>query len=258
MPTLYHLDILRNPCFPVYVGYWLSDQCQSDKIGLALPPTWTLKEIGTKLCISLTSYMNWNLLMTGISFFGNVCAVVHGHCFRSYISQYGKDIRAIKGETSRAQLQKQTLAFRQLQLLMTIVYREIYSRFLVAMCIICCTVMQIVCLYNTVQVLARGGWKDENFQIGLNLVYFWCAFVAQFAIVMFFGMLADVYGVAKKVQGEMAGNVVLKRSKWFVRFLKSCPVLKIYICGSNFLDETTPLTCEDFAIDQTVGLLLLK
>jgi len=72
-----------------------------------------------------------------------------------------------------------------------------------------------------------------------------------------FGMLADVYSVAKKVHAEMSGTVALKKSKWFVRLLKSCLVLRVFL-GSNFLDEMTPLTCEDIAIDQTVGLLLLK
>ncbi|CAL8127975.1 unnamed protein product [Orchesella dallaii] len=258
MPTLYHLDIIRNPCFPVYLGYWLSDQCQPDRIGLASPATWSAKEIGTKIGISLLSYMNWNLLMSGIPFFVNVSVVITGHCFRSYIFQYGHDIRTNKEMTKNGTLlKKQTLAFRELQL-MSIVYRDIYSKFFLVVLMISCTIMQVVCLYNTVTVFAKGGYKDESFQIGLNLVYFWCTFLAIFIIVVMFGILADVYCVARNVHEEISGTVDLKRSKWFVRFLKSCPVLRIYLGGSNFLDEMTPLTCEDFAIDQTVSLLLLN
>ncbi len=32
--TVFTLDILRNPCFPVYVGYWMSSQCELAKTGI--------------------------------------------------------------------------------------------------------------------------------------------------------------------------------------------------------------------------------
>ncbi|CAL8136658.1 unnamed protein product [Orchesella dallaii] len=166
-PVLYHVAIIGNPCFPIYLGYFLCDQCNNDRLGQASTPTWSAKELGTKIGIMLLSYVNWNLLMT-------------------------------------------------------------------------------------------GAWQKENFQIGLNLLYFWCAFVAMFMIVVIFGMLADVYCKAKQVDEDMNGTVSLKRNKWFRKFLKSAPVLRVYLCGTNFLDEMTPLTCEDFAIGQTVSILLLK
>ncbi|CAL8136191.1 unnamed protein product [Orchesella dallaii] len=257
-PILYHLAMLDNPCFPIYLGYWLTEQCQSDQLGIASPQTWSANELGAKFVIILLSYMNWNLLMTGISFFASVTMVVVGHCFRSYIARYGRDVIAIniKGRNNTA-LMKESFAFRELQL-MSIAYREVFSKSLLAVLMMSCTIMQIVCMYNTVTVLARSGWKEANFQIGLNLLYFWCTFLAMFVIVVILGMLADVYVVANKVNESISGTVTLKRSKWFVRFLKSCPVLRIYLFGTNFLDEMTPLTCEDFAIGQTVSLLLLQ
>ncbi|CAL8112273.1 unnamed protein product [Orchesella dallaii] len=263
LPTFYHLDMIRNPCFPVYLGYWLSEQCQEGNLGQALSPTWSPVELGTKIGMSLLSYMNWNLLMTGIGFYLNVAVILSGHCIRSYIGQYGQNMRkrfAKQEVIKKDQLQQHTMAFRELQVI-AIEYRELYSRTVVVATLLCGTVMQVVCLYNTITVLLKGSKgtdADGSLQIGLNLVYFWCTIVAACGIVVFMGILADVYSVAKNVHQEIASTVALKRSKWFCRFLRSCPILRIYLGGSNFLDELTPLTCEDFAIDQTVGLLLLK
>ncbi|CAL8136660.1 unnamed protein product [Orchesella dallaii] len=257
-PVLYHVAIIGNPCFPIYLGYFLCDQCNNDHLGQASTPTWSAKELGTKIGIMLLSYVNWNLLMTGITFFSNVPLVVVGNCFRNYIARFGRDILSKKELTSNGTLlKKETVAFRELQL-MSIAYREIYSKYLLAVLMICFTLMQIVCLYNTITVFGTGAWQKENFQIGLNLLYFWCAFVAMFMIVVIFGMLADVYCKAKQVDEDMNGTVSLKTNKWFRKFLKSAPVLRVYLCGTNFLDEMTPLTCEDFAIGQTVSILLLK
>ncbi|CAL8098615.1 unnamed protein product [Orchesella dallaii] len=263
LPTFYHLDMIRNPCFPVYLGYWLSEQCQEGNLGQVLSPTWSPVELGTKIGMSLLSYMNWNLLMTGIGFYMNVAIVLKGHCIRSYIAQYGQNMRKKFGTRKliqRNQVHQHTIAFRELQV-MEIEYREIYSRTIVVVTLLCAIVMQVVCLFNTVTVLLQDSNEtdsDGSLQIGLNLVYFWCTIVAACAIVVFLGILADVYSVAKKVHEEIGSCVALKKNKWFCRFFRSCPILRIYLGGSNFLDELTPLTCENFAIDQTVGLLLLK
>ncbi|CAL8140561.1 unnamed protein product [Orchesella dallaii] len=262
MPTLYHLDIIRNPCFPVYLGYWLSDQCEDGKLGHALPATWSGIEFGTKIGIALCSYLNWNLLMTGIPFFVNVAYTLHAHCYRSYIYQYGQTIRKIMSTSSDSRHKEariQTKAFRELQII-GILHREIYCSYVLPVSLICCILMQVVCLYNTITVLLKENGKqtDEDLQIGLNLVYLWCTFLSAIAILVLFGIMAGVYKVGRQVHSELDSFFELKRSKWFRQFLKSCPILRVYIGGSNFIDGLTPLTAENFAIDQTVSLLLLQ
>ncbi|CAL8140567.1 unnamed protein product [Orchesella dallaii] len=206
-PTFYHLDIIRNPCFPVYLVYWLSDQCEVGKLGHALPATWSGVELGTKIGITLCSYLNWNLLVTGLPFFTNVAYILHAYCYSSYIYQYGQNLRKIMSTSSDSRPKEariQTKAFRELQII-GILHREIYSSYALPVGMICCIFIQIVCLYNTITVLLKENGKqtDEDLQIGLNLVYLWCTFVSAIMILVLFGILADVYKVGRQVQSEL-------------------------------------------------------
>ncbi|CAL8112263.1 unnamed protein product [Orchesella dallaii] len=91
MPLSYHLDIIRNPCFPVYAGYSLSVQCHND-IGnhkQLMPTYWSASEIGTRLGICFLSYVNWNFLVTGTASFVTLSIVLVGHYFRTCVAQYG-------------------------------------------------------------------------------------------------------------------------------------------------------------------------
>lgn len=90
MPIVYHLDILRNPCLPMYVGNWLSSQCLDEKPGYHFKATWTYMEIGTKVGISLLSYFNWSLLLVGCCFEQGLEYVLEGDCFRVYIAEFGR------------------------------------------------------------------------------------------------------------------------------------------------------------------------
>lgn len=90
LPILYHLDILRMPCYPLYVGYWLSSQCDDKNLGIQSKATWSAQEIGTKLGISLASYFIWSFCMAGCLFQISLECIVHGHCLRSYIAEYGR------------------------------------------------------------------------------------------------------------------------------------------------------------------------
>lgn len=90
MPIVYHLDILRNPCFPLYVGYWISGQCNPNKLGTPMKPTWTAYEFFTKIGIILVSYFNWSLLLVGMLFQVSWKCIIQGHCFRRYIAEFGR------------------------------------------------------------------------------------------------------------------------------------------------------------------------
>ncbi|CAL8133525.1 unnamed protein product [Orchesella dallaii] len=250
MPPLYHLDILRNPCFPMYVGYWLSDQCGT-KMGLASPGSWSLLEFGTKALISLISYLNWSFVLTSHCFHTSTGMVLLGHCIRSYISKYGNDIRNIG--TVDEDARKKVTEYRAFQVLAAH-HRSVYSAYFLSIYSICMTVVAIVCLYSTIM----AAYEKESVQLGLNLLYFWCTFVTAFILVFIIGILADVYRVSKRVNQKMNGQAHLKRNKWYRKFSKASPRIRIYIGGSNFFDELTPLTLESFAITQTINLLLLK
>lgn len=90
MPVVYHLDILRNPCYPLYVGYWLSDQCDEKKLGIQLKASWSVQEIGTKFGIAMVSYFVWSFMISGCMFQISLECIVQGHCLRSYVAEFGR------------------------------------------------------------------------------------------------------------------------------------------------------------------------
>ncbi len=149
---------------------------------------------------------------------------------------------------------KATLLYRQLQV-MAIEYRLIYSRLMIGTIIPCVIAMETVCLYNTI-LLVSG--RSSNDSMGYNLLYAWCGVVLLGNIIFMLGMLAAVFNVSTEVLRKLSAKPELRKNSWFRRWLRSCQVLKIYFGGTNYLDRLTPLAVEDFVINQTVSLLLLK
>lgn len=138
---------------------------------------------------------------------------------------------------------------------MAIQYRLNHSQFQIGLAIPSLIVLQTICLYNTISLFSG---KDTGASIWYNLLYAECGTVCLFMIMYVFGILADVYNVSSGVQKRINGQHDLKRNKWFKRWIKSCPALRIYFSGSNYLDRLTPLNFQNFVINQTVGLMLLQ
>ncbi len=147
-----------------------------------------------------------------------------------------------------------TLLYRQLQV-MAIQYRLNYSRVMIGISIPCVIAMETVCLYNTISLVSG---RRANDSLGYNLLYAWTGIMLLLNVILMFGMLADVFNVSTKVLETINAKPEFRKSPWFRRWLRSCQVLKIYFGGTNYLDRLTPLTLEDFVINQTVSLLLLK
>ncbi len=147
---------------------------------------------------------------------------------------------------------KLALFQRQIQQL-SIQYRLNHSMFQLGCAIPCLIAIQMACLNNSI-VLFSG--KDTGGPIWYNLLYVWCEFMVFLMIVFVFGILADVHNVSIEVHKKINGRLELKRNKWFKRWIKSCPVLKIYFWESNFMDRLTPLNIQSFAVTQTVNLML--
>ncbi len=90
VPIVFFLDILRNPCLPGYVGYWISSQCEINKPGYYLMPTWSFMEILTKVAISLAACFTWSPLICGAFFQFSLEYIMEGNCFRVDIEKLGK------------------------------------------------------------------------------------------------------------------------------------------------------------------------
>lgn len=87
MPILYHLNVLRDPCFPMYVGYWLCEQCQNTELGM---PQTVSVQIGTKLMISLVSYTQWSFVYGGHCFHIGIELMLQGTCLQAFVEHIGR------------------------------------------------------------------------------------------------------------------------------------------------------------------------
>ncbi len=114
--------------------------------------------------------------------------------------------------------------------------------------------MQVACLNNSIALFSG---KDTGGPIWYNLLYVWAEVMIFSMIVFVFGILADVHNVSVEVHKKINGRSDLKRNKWFKRWIISCPPMKIYFGGSNFMDRLTPLNIQSFANSQTANLMLL-
>jgi len=151
--------------------------------------------------------------------------------------------------------QKKGLEFRELQL-MCIQYRHIYSKYFLSINTVCIIILATLCLYNTIATAVDDG--EGSKQLGMSILYFWCTIGTATCLVINYGILADVQAFSDSVLREVKSKLEFKQSRWFTRFLKSCPVLRIYIGGSNYFENLTPLNLWSFVVDQTVSLLLLN
>lgn len=252
MPITYHMDVIRNPCFPMYVGYWLSTQCQLDNLGKALKPSWAVEEIVANVAITMTSYYVWCFLLIGYCLHLSLQLVLHGHCFRTYIRDWGSEITKVSRIESVSA--KMLSTYRQLQIL-CIEYRICFSNAMLGVSTTGICVIATICMYNTIQTVSG---RNTTGSLQYDILYAWSGNTCLLIVVCVNGILADVYKVSLAVMDTLGSHSGLNKSKWFKKWFKSCPVLKIYLGGSNFFDQLTPLTLLDFVIDQTVSLLLVK
>ncbi len=89
--------------------------------------------------------------------------------------------------------------------------------------------MQVACLNNSVALFSG---KDTGGPIWYNLLYVWAQVMIFSVIVFVFGIQADVYYVSIEVHKKINGRTEMKTYKWFKKWIKSCPPLKIYFASS--------------------------
>lgn len=95
--------------------------------------------------------------------------------------------------------------------------------------------------------------KDTGGPIWFSLIWVLGALDVFLMVIFSFGVLSNVYNDSKQVLGNIRVRLQLKRNKWFKSWPKSCPALRIYFGGANYLDRIPPLNIHDFVINQTVS-----
>ncbi|CAL8136824.1 unnamed protein product [Orchesella dallaii] len=256
----------RNPCQSTLLASWIlpecgviiKEECYNDIITNEIIK-WTLL-IVIKGGIFLANYLIWAagcsstlFCMGGLQI---LCIMnLHEHLKR-YFDACNKEPNASWVSTA--------LPFRKIQILSLLNNNTMQT----AVLMFSITMMLLTSL--SITVFVRLEWNAKNF---LALAYFYVMFwdcILFITVCMGDGMLS-VYVESKRIldilkRNEMvtSNGIVLTQSqrldyKWFQRFRRSCPTIRIKLGGSNFLEELTPLKCLHLASELTVdGLLLFK
>ncbi len=250
VPLLYHVELMRNPCLPINLGgYWIVDAQCGGQLGTELKATWSIQEILTKLIVCFVSYFNWSFLVSGCYLQTTLVILVKSYCMKNYIELAGRKIQervSLKNKTNW----KTCLMLREIEV-MSSEYRRLYS------CYMTCSVLLFSMWAHTLGLYACVHFGNK---LPLSMILFFglAAGNAGLVVIYFYTNLANVFAASKNVLEIKlktgSGNI----GPWFRRFLKSSTVVKIYIGDTNFVEPLTPLTVEQFCIEQTISLMLVN
>ncbi|CAL8068669.1 unnamed protein product [Orchesella dallaii] len=243
-------QILFLPCLPAHFGFFLLPQCSikinSLQIFLAFPTIKLIYVVVVIIIMELFSGFSARVLFPGFIFDVTI-SYLWCYCISNYIKLYSRILNKISVHTKNFYGSVST--FRQIQIIM-IEFNSYHQN------------------YNSV---VKIGYMVIGIDIGLyalvrlydsllvpQIITYMIAVIELFCVILFaYGLKACVYVASKQLLKDIKGLNMLNGHKWFRRYIRSWPVLKVYLGSVNFIDEVTPLRILDFAISQLVSLLLL-
>ncbi|CAL8128735.1 unnamed protein product [Orchesella dallaii] len=235
--SFFWVHLYISPCIPANLGYLFLAECNSETI---FPVT------GTILKVILLSIFTWIFLCTTVTVFLEYLLYTsfQCYCFLNYIRQLKNKLGGKKCNSSGI-----IKIYRQIQLLV-FTYNDIHRGILTPIETTFCQFVSILSLYGTIGL-------SNSVAVPLQLIF--AFMVVETTLQIFEGedaIKVEVHRVSKYVLRKLR-NLMVNGSKRVS--IISLPVLSIHMGGGgNFFDETTPLVLLDFAINQTVGLLLMQ
>ncbi len=179
------------------------------------------------------------------------------YCIKNYLV-YHKNILKLLDRTydnnftnSRCtfDLQK-VLMFRNIQILL-IHFNEFHAKYLV-----------LVKIFGQALYITLGLYSFIRLSTVLPVVQFLVHGIgildSLIGVIFCYGMKAQVFSVSTALKTQDKNYIMrnLLRSKWFQRFFRSCPQLKVKIGSVNYIDEFTPLSIISISLGQLVNFLL--
>ncbi|CAL8128708.1 unnamed protein product [Orchesella dallaii] len=231
------IHLYSFPCISANLGYFLLAECNSET---RFPFTGLILKI---IQLTLTTWI----------FFGTTVTVfleyvlytsLQCYCFLNYLRQLERKL-GLRKQTASGIIKK----YRQIQLLI-FAYNDIHRDILTPTETAFCQFVFILSLYGTIGLSNSVAPPLQLFFGFLVILGTLQIFEADDAIKV------EIHRVSKSIL-EKLKSMKVNGSKRVST--SSIPVLSIYIGGgSNVFDETTSLVLIDFAINQTVGLLLME
>lgn len=243
----------REPCEASYVGYWILKECSSPSSSGNIFLIFIHGFI--KIILAMLNFVMLSFT-THMTFF-IVCGVaVSTLCFRSSLKIYQVLYLDYVNATTMPKIAKSlycaTIFYRKTQLL-NASFNHIHQKIISSTGILGITIIQI-CSWN---LLIKSEWNVVNLPlISVFLLSACNATITNLTVIAVMGSLVTI-------SIKILHLVKWKRSRfgrnlWVRRFHLSCVPLKIKFGDSNYYDQLTPLNIQNFAITQTVNLLLVK
>lgn len=271
-PITYYTQVFVYPCMPSLLGYQFLKECQDAS---NISPDWMIEnQFVHKLLILVICCANMQFYTGGLMLH-HWFLFYFGYGFRTYLKEYYQyencnSIFFTDMQTSNFlifncryvlkigkinQRNRATImGFRNIQL-MLLLHKEILGNKAIMAVVAQLVILNTSGLYNACMMASGLDADSANMPWQIK---FWS--VNSFAITTFEIMVACLY-LGKVYQASFEGNERVqntKRQKEFRRFLCSMPVQKIYFGRLSFFERTTSLTIQNFALDQTVNLLLVE
>ncbi len=176
-----------------------------------------------------------------------LCYVLMNYLYlfqREYLWKYNR---------SRIQYLKCVRMFKEIQILM-LVYNGIFKGPLSVAELLLLSLLFIISFYAVIGLL-------DNLILPQLLLFLVLAFCSSVALMVVVGIFkAGVYKTSNAVQlrlSQYRDNKVKSNFRLHCKYLKSWPVLRVYIAGRNFYDEKIGLVLLHFNISQVVNMLLM-
>ncbi len=242
------------PCLPSNFGFFLIPQCNPYRLSNETNVYFNLL---TKLFVTtISAILPFTLLTAFIlefQFSFMIC-----YCIKNYLLYYKSVLKLLNGSYEHnlahsrytTDLQRNVLMFRNIQILL-IHFNEYHAKYLVVVKIIGQALFITLGIYSFIRL-------SNVLPVAQFLVYGVGILDSLIGVIFCYGMKAQVFSVsgALKTQNKNSVSRNLLRSKWFQRYFRSCPQLKVKIGSVNFVDEFTPLSIISLSLGQLVNFLL--
>jgi len=232
-------------CNSITFGYFLLPKCSS---GFTEGEV-SLSSIIMLVPLSLVGYWFVFDSASHIAFFIVHLSMVQAHCLRRYIQHFTK---CLTSTSTKACVN--VGKYRQIQIL-----GRYYNLFQQDILIISTIVLAITALVLCLFVIISLGSKMA---VAEALIFSTGLIDSILALLLYTNIMGCLFAESKQTVCTLrecvsSNSVVLKDKKLLQKYLRTISPIKVYIGYANYFDELTPLNLFNFAVDQTVSLLLL-
>ncbi|CAL8128707.1 unnamed protein product [Orchesella dallaii] len=235
------------PCMPGNFGYLLLNECSLDGVEGPSNAEESIKHTELLLKLSLVSVSTWMILFSCATVFLEYClfTTIQCYCLLNYLRVLKRKLESCSNKNISTVIKR----YQQIQLLISS-YNNIHRSIL--------TPIEIG-LYEVVFILSLYGVVGLSSVLVLPLLLLFGFLTCECILLTVEAedaIKGQVYRVSKSIIRKLQSSKLNSNSR---RCMHSLPILSIHMGGSgNFYDETTPLVLLNFAVNQTVGLLLME